>query len=57
MFLSLSFLIITDLMVQLLSQRPITLNFGMKMTGWYDINSLESIDMKEDEPGLLESKR
>lgn len=38
-------------------QRPITLNMGMVMTGWYDINSLSDIDMDEDDDGLMESKR
>ena len=38
-------------------QRPISLNFGMVMTGWYDINSLEAINMEEDEAGLRESMR
>ncbi|KAF5831818.1 Phospholipase/Carboxylesterase-domain-containing protein [Dunaliella salina] len=37
--------------------RPITLNFGMRMTGWYDINSIEAINMKEDAEGLKESQR
>lgn len=37
--------------------RPITINMGMRMPGWYDISSLEDIDQKEDEPGLVESKR
>eukprot|EP00775_Hariotina_reticulata_P004763 gene4762-5013_t len=37
--------------------RPITVNFGMRMPGWYDIASLEDIDQREDKAGLLESKR
>ena len=37
--------------------RPITLNMGMKMPGWYDIASLEDINQKEDAEGLHESKR
>lgn len=38
-------------------QRPITVNFGMRMPGWYDIASLEDIDQREDKEGLHESKR
>lgn len=38
-------------------KRPITLNMGMSMTGWYDIASLEAINMKEDAEGLKESQR
>jgi hypothetical protein len=30
---------------------------GMRMPGWYDIASLEDINQREDEPGLVESKR
>jgi lysophospholipase-2 len=37
--------------------RPISLNFGMKMPGWYDIKSLEDIDQREDREGILESQR
>ncbi|KIY97237.1 lysophospholipase II [Monoraphidium neglectum] len=37
--------------------RPISINKGMRMPGWYDISSLEDIDQKEDEAGLVESKR
>ncbi|KAI8464857.1 MAG: Phospholipase/Carboxylesterase-domain-containing protein [Monoraphidium minutum] len=37
--------------------RPITINMGMRMPGWYDISSLEDIDQREDEAGLAESKR
>lgn len=40
-----------------LLQRPISVNFGMRMPGWYDIASLEDIDQKEDKVGLHESKR
>ena len=40
-----------------LLQRPITVNFGMRMPGWYDIASLEDIDQREDKEGLFESKR
>ncbi|OMJ19751.1 Acyl-protein thioesterase 1 [Smittium culicis] len=36
-------------------ERPITLNFGMEMPGWYDIVSLADFD-KQDEPGLMESR-
>ena len=38
-------------------RRSITLNMGMKMTGWYDIASLEDINQREDAEGVLESKR
>eukprot|EP00882_Tetradesmus_deserticola_P007621 GHRQ01008026.1.p1 GENE.GHRQ01008026.1~~GHRQ01008026.1.p1 ORF type:complete len:324 (+),score=76.17 GHRQ01008026.1:399-1370(+) len=38
-------------------RRPISVNFGMQMPGWYDIASLEDIDQKEDKDGLHESKR
>jgi lysophospholipase-2 len=37
--------------------RPISLNYGMKMPGWYDIKSLEDIDQREDREGILESQR
>jgi hypothetical protein len=38
-------------------QRPITVNFGMRMPGWYDIASLDDINAREDKAGLTESKR
>jgi hypothetical protein len=38
-------------------QRPITVNFGMSMPGWYDIASLEDINQREDKEGLHESQR
>lgn len=38
-------------------ERAISLNFGMKMPGWYDIKSLEDIDQREDREGILESRR
>lgn len=38
-------------------QRPITVNFGMSMPGWYDISSLEDINQREDKEGLHESQR
>jgi predicted esterase len=38
-------------------ERPISLNFGMSMPGWYDIKSLEDIDQREDREGILESQR
>ena len=38
-------------------QRPITVNFGMSMPGWYDIASLEDINAREDKEGLHESQR
>jgi predicted esterase len=37
--------------------RPITLNGGMPMPGWYDITSLESIAGREDRGGLAETRR
>lgn len=37
--------------------RPITLNMGMSMPGWYDIASLKDINQQEDAEGLHESKR
>lgn len=36
--------------------RPITINNGYAMRGWYDILSLDRLDKKQDEVGLLESK-
>ncbi|KAG2499161.1 hypothetical protein HYH03_002742 [Edaphochlamys debaryana] len=38
-------------------RRPITINFGMSMPGWYDIASLDEVDRSEDKEGLVESKR
>ncbi len=38
-------------------ERPITLNMGFRMPGWYDIVSLEGINRKEDEAGIQESAR
>eukprot|EP01024_Parvocaulis_polyphysoides_P050415 TRINITY_DN49077_c0_g4_i3.p1 TRINITY_DN49077_c0_g4~~TRINITY_DN49077_c0_g4_i3.p1 ORF type:complete len:234 (-),score=24.13 TRINITY_DN49077_c0_g4_i3:285-893(-) len=37
--------------------RAITVNMGMRMPGWYDINSLNSINLQEDKQGILESSR
>eukprot|EP01025_Chloroclados_australasicus_P014946 TRINITY_DN1707_c0_g2_i1.p2 TRINITY_DN1707_c0_g2~~TRINITY_DN1707_c0_g2_i1.p2 ORF type:complete len:265 (-),score=24.92 TRINITY_DN1707_c0_g2_i1:268-1062(-) len=37
--------------------RPITINMGMRMPGWYDITSLSSIDQQEDRTGIEESSR
>lgn len=36
-------------------QRPVTLNYGMKMPAWYDIYTLSESDEREDEKGLHES--
>jgi len=36
-------------------ERPISLNFGMSMPGWYDIHSLDKISSREDEQGTMES--
>ncbi|PNG99869.1 Acyl-protein thioesterase 1, partial [Tetrabaena socialis] len=38
-------------------RRPITINFGMAMPGWYDIASLEEVQRSEDAEGLRESQR
>jgi lysophospholipase II len=38
-------------------ERAISLNYGMKMPGWYDIRSLEDIDQREDKEGIHESRR
>ena len=38
-------------------QRPITLNMGMRMNGWFDLTSLDKINDREDEDGLRESMR
>lgn len=36
---------------------PITLNMGMRMPGWYDIKSLNTLqDREEDEEGILKSR-
>ncbi|NEN75340.1 carboxylesterase [Pelistega sp. NLN82] len=37
--------------------RPITINNGMVMRGWYDILSLERIESAEDNQGLYNSKQ
>jgi len=37
--------------------RPITLNNGMVMTGWYDLSSLDKVEEQEDEDGIRESWR
>ena len=39
------------------TQRPITLNGGMKMTGWFDIMSLDRLKMREDKAGLEDALR
>ena len=36
-------------------QRPIMVNMGMRMTGWFDIASLDEIDKREDVAGLRDS--
>jgi phospholipase/carboxylesterase len=33
----------------------VTLNMGMEMPAWFDINSLDPTDLKEDAEGILES--
>jgi hypothetical protein len=38
-------------------QRPITLNRGADMTGWYDMATLEAMDQPEDEAGLRDTAR
>ncbi|KAI9596509.1 Phospholipase/carboxylesterase/thioesterase [Syncephalis fuscata] len=35
--------------------RPVTLNFGMSMPAWYDIQSLAEMDQDEDDKGLSDS--
>lgn len=37
--------------------RPITINNGMAMRGWFDILSLARIEREEDEQGLYESQK
>lgn len=37
--------------------RPITLNGGMRMTGWFDILSLDKLKMQEDKAGLEDALR
>lgn len=39
------------------TKRPITLNMGMKMPGWFDMNSLEKEDLREDKEGIENSVR
>ena len=40
------------------AQRPITVNGGMRMTGWYDIASLDRLDSEaQDAEAMQESKR
>ncbi|KAF8979071.1 hypothetical protein BGZ46_005838 [Entomortierella lignicola] len=36
---------------------PVTLNYGMQMPSWYDIKSLSSIDLEQDEAGMLKSSQ
>ncbi|KAF9198030.1 hypothetical protein BGZ49_001287 [Haplosporangium sp. Z 27] len=36
---------------------PVTLNHGMQMPSWYDIKSLSSIDLEQDEAGMLKSSQ
>ncbi|PKI83189.1 lysophospholipase [Malassezia vespertilionis] len=35
--------------------QPVTVNMGMKMTSWFDLYSLTSMDEGEDEAGLMKS--
>ncbi|KAG5440241.1 hypothetical protein PCANB_001811 [Pneumocystis canis] len=35
--------------------QPVTINMGLKMPSWYDIFSLNDINEKEDEEGMLKS--
>lgn len=39
------------------AKRPITLNMGMSMPGWFDLNSLEEVDFREDKEGIEASTR
>lgn len=38
-------------------QQPVSLNGGMRMPSWYDIYSLDEFDGREDEVGLVKSKK
>lgn len=35
--------------------QPVSLNFGMSMPSWYDIQSLNDLQAKQDEAGILKS--
>lgn len=35
---------------------PITVNFGMKMPGWYDISTFNDLAQAHDQPGILKSR-
>ncbi|ETI23157.1 hypothetical protein G647_04954 [Cladophialophora carrionii CBS 160.54] len=35
---------------------PITVNFGMRMPGWYDITDFSDLKQAHDEPGILRSR-
>ncbi|KAI9725755.1 MAG: hypothetical protein M1828_002638 [Chrysothrix sp. TS-e1954] len=35
---------------------PITVNFGMKMPGWYDITNFDTLNRSDDEPGISNSR-
>ncbi|OAP56775.1 hypothetical protein AYL99_08887 [Fonsecaea erecta] len=35
---------------------PITVNFGMRMPGWYDITNFSDLKQDFDEPGILRSR-
>ncbi|KAI8345706.1 Phospholipase/carboxylesterase/thioesterase [Mortierella sp. GBAus27b] len=37
--------------------QAVSLNTGMKMPSWYDIYSLDDIDLNEDEKGMLETRQ
>jgi hypothetical protein len=36
---------------------PVTLNGGMVMNSWYDLYSIDKIDVRQDVEGLTESAR
>lgn len=38
-------------------QQPVTLNGGMRMPSWYDIYSLDEGEGREDEDGLMKSRK
>ncbi|KIV85663.1 hypothetical protein, variant [Exophiala sideris] len=35
---------------------PITVNFGMRMPGWYDISDFSDLNQQQDETGILRSR-
>ncbi|KAI4249952.1 MAG: hypothetical protein LQ352_005470 [Teloschistes flavicans] len=37
-------------------QIPITVNFGMRMPGWYDIVAFDDLAQQQDQPGIFRSR-